>query len=302
MTTSPVLDDQPMTRDLNAILEAPVFVVGAPRSGTTWVQRMLLGHPAICGGQESHFFDVLGSPLLASFQAIGGPNRDVGLACYWERPALVDRIADLWRQTFRDLVERTPTATVLLEKSPGHARQLPLIAEVLPGARFIHVIRDSRSVVASLLAAGRADWGQSWAPKRARDAAVTWWQHVHDARRAAAELAKPYLEVHYEDLRRDPAAGLARLFAFIGVACPAEQIDQIVAEQDFQRQKQLGGTPLARTGDAAHNPAAEPRGFFRGGAIDSWRRELTLAEKLVTWRFTRRMMWECGYTWTGRQP
>jgi hypothetical protein len=34
---------------------APALLVGAPRSGTTWLQRMLLAHPDCCGGQESHF-------------------------------------------------------------------------------------------------------------------------------------------------------------------------------------------------------------------------------------------------------
>ena len=44
----------------------PVFIVGAQRSGTTWVQRLLCSHPRIVGGQESHLFS-----------AYGGAPRDV---------------------------------------------------------------------------------------------------------------------------------------------------------------------------------------------------------------------------------
>ena len=40
-----------------------VFVVGAQRSGTTWLQRLLLEDPRCCGGQEAHFFATFGRVL-----------------------------------------------------------------------------------------------------------------------------------------------------------------------------------------------------------------------------------------------
>src|SRR5687768_17973655 len=49
--------------DATDATDAPVFVIGSPRSGTTWVQRLLVAHPAVCGGQESHFFAAFGPPL-----------------------------------------------------------------------------------------------------------------------------------------------------------------------------------------------------------------------------------------------
>ena len=46
----------PSTNHVREIIEAPVFIIGCQRSGTTWLQRLLISHPSLCGGQESHFF------------------------------------------------------------------------------------------------------------------------------------------------------------------------------------------------------------------------------------------------------
>ena len=64
------------------LLLRPLFIVGAPRSGTTWVQRLLLSHPAIRGGQESNFFCAFG-PVLQMYRFGETPGRLAGLPNYW---------------------------------------------------------------------------------------------------------------------------------------------------------------------------------------------------------------------------
>lgn len=51
-------------------------------------------------------------------------------------------------------------ATRLLEKTPAHARQLELIRAVRPGARFVHLVRDPRATVASLIEKSRRPFGE----------------------------------------------------------------------------------------------------------------------------------------------
>ena len=34
-----------------------VFIIGAPRSGTTWLQTMLAAHPSVCTSVELTLFD-----------------------------------------------------------------------------------------------------------------------------------------------------------------------------------------------------------------------------------------------------
>src|SRR5713226_3907199 len=47
----PSLTRAPWTRDLDL-----VFLVGSPRSGTTWLQGLIASHPAVHTGPETQFF------------------------------------------------------------------------------------------------------------------------------------------------------------------------------------------------------------------------------------------------------
>ncbi|MFM7260537.1 MAG: sulfotransferase family protein, partial [bacterium] len=136
------------------IIERPLLVVGAPRSGTTWLIRTLLQDRRLVGGQESHFLKTFGASLRAFDEQRGRP-RPTGLACYWRRAELVDELQRLWRKTFEPMVALRPEARLLVEKTPDHALWLDVAREVVPGARVLHIVRDSRAVVASLLAASK---------------------------------------------------------------------------------------------------------------------------------------------------
>src|SRR5439155_20968488 len=84
--------------DSEQILLRPVFIIGAPRSGTTWVQRLMLSHPAIRGGQESNFFMAFAG-VLQTFYRVEQTSRKVGLANYWTEPALPEELRGLSRTT-----------------------------------------------------------------------------------------------------------------------------------------------------------------------------------------------------------
>jgi len=294
----------PVSVDPEQILLRPLFIVGAPRSGTTWVQRLLLSHPAIRGGQESNFFCAFG-PILHMYRYGEQPGRLAGLPNYWTEPQLIDEIRGLWRRTMQGFIAPGPDGTppaLLVEKTPGHALFMDVIMKVLPEARFVHVIRDSRSVAASLLAAKKDDWAKMWAPTKARDAALTWYQHVTAARKFGKTLPpEKYMEVFYEDFHANPAANLTRLLDYLNLPLPAARVNEIVAEQSFEKQKAIGGTPFARLGKFENAKITEPKGFFRSGKADGWRQELSWRQKLTVWRFTRRLMASCGYKWGGRQ-
>lgn len=283
------------------ILDKPVLVVGAPRSGTTWVQRLLLNHPAIAGGQESSFFTAF-APALAVFQSNGERHRFTGLDNYWTADALSGEIRALWHKTMQPMIR--PQTRIVVEKSPDHALCMPDIHYLLPEAKFIHVIRDSRAVAASLMAASKEEWGKGWTQSDPVDAAARWRRSVKAARKAGAMLGPSlYREVFYEDLLADPLPHLRGLFEFIGVEVFDEELKRIVEEQKFEKQVAIGGTPFQRAGEVARkaNAAKEPKGFFRKGKADSWKTELGFFQQLTIWRHTRHLMRECGYDYQGRR-
>jgi hypothetical protein len=273
-----------------AITDAPLFIVGAPRSGTTWVQRLLLDHPQVCGGQESHFFPGFAYPM-EMFDPMPPGERPVNLSTYWTREAFFEELRGLWRRTMTPIVTAKPTATILVEKTPQHAQYMNRIIDLLPGSRFIHVIRDSRAVVASLLAASRQPWGSRWAPSDALTAARIWKSHVLQASTAGASLGPGrYTTVHFEQLCADPVQHIVRLFAFIGLDV-TEQWARISVDAHTLSNEKVSAAA-----------SSEPPGFYRNGSTESWRKELSFAQKRITWKYTGPLMLQNGYTrdgWNG---
>lgn len=52
-----------------------------------------------------------------------------------------------------------------IEKTPNHCQFIPEIVQMLPNCRIIHIIRDPRDVVSSMLAASKTSIGADWAQK-----------------------------------------------------------------------------------------------------------------------------------------
>lgn len=277
-----------------SIALTPVLIVGPPRSGTSWVQRILLSDPRVCGGQETHFFSVFG-PVLFSFYAHQKLGRNVGLPSYWSEQQWQDEIRSLWIKTITPIIEAVPDAQVLVEKTPDHAMALPEILRLLPGSKVIHVVRDSRAVTASLLAASQG-WGSGWAPRGAREASIMWYRYTRAALAAGRQMGPgQYLLVRYEDLQRDGPAEAGRLFKFIGLDKSHQSLRELIDQQAFSRQKACA-SPIP----VVQGNALEPDGFFRKGTVNSWREDLTFRQKLVVWRYTRKLMRQLGYSWGGR--
>jgi len=282
--------------NIDDVIMSPLFIVGAPRSGTTWLQRMFLSHPSVAGGQETNFFTFF-APAITSVELVPTDNeRVVGLSPYWAKRDFYEEIKVLWKKTFTPLISENEGHSLLVEKTPDHCFQMESIKKILPNSKFIHIIRDSRSVVASMLAASQ-DWGRHWAPSCAKDASIKWWRSVTSGRLNGSDLNEyEYLEVHYESLLAHPKIELERIFDFSDLTYNDELITKIVEENCFDKQKNSTKAAFVATqGDQL----IEPKGFHRKGTTDSWKTDLSWIEKLIVWRYTRRLMRECGYTWRG---
>lgn len=190
-----------------------VFVVGCPRSGTTLVQAMLARHPDVLALAETAFF-----PQLYGDEALRWGDRDarpprryvrarMGLARRQARAALVtiqgrlalDAPLPPWplrlascAQRFVSLLDTRADADgrgTWVEKTPCHLLYIPEITRVVPGARFVHVIRRGEDVLASMADAnlrfvanrafggGTVLWSRRW-----NRAAQIHREHARDAR------------------------------------------------------------------------------------------------------------------------
>ncbi len=115
--------------------EQPVFVVGMPRSGTTLVEQIVASHPRAAGVGE-----------LANMQAIGAVPGDTGpdQPPYPANLAAVtdDFITGLAGKYLQSYPERARPFDRVIDKTPGNALLIGLLAVMFPNARFIHCRRD----------------------------------------------------------------------------------------------------------------------------------------------------------------
>lgn len=236
---------------------SPIFVVGAPRSGTTLLQYMLRSHPRISlPTGESHFI----VPLCATPHAFGDLSqldnvRRLLEEMYRRNADFLDTdlhgigfdieslAAELWKEG-----RHTPQTIIsgLFEKNahgegkarwgdktPYYVRHLPKIVEWFPGAQVIHLIRDGRDCSLSLFNR-RHDFDVYNAYYAAK-----YWQHFVEVGREHGKRLGPdqYHEILYKDLVADPETTMAEICAYLH----EEYSDSVV---HFKKANQAGKTPL----------------------------------------------------------
>ena len=280
-----------------------VFVVGCPRSGTTWVQRLLSCHPQVVTGQESNLFtDSIGLQLRRWRQGLALQERGgVGLACYFTEPELLELLRDFMGKLLQRMLEPLTADQFFVEKTPEHALYVAEIIELLPASRIIHVLRDPRDVVASLLAASRT-WASesSWAPRGARQAAELWMKTVNTVHKAArAADADHFLELHYEDLHRSPIETLRRIRDFMALEWSNDEMRVALEATRLTPSGSGGSQPvIPLSGQAAIVSGArviDPDGFLRRGAPGGWKSDLSFAQKLWVWKIAYDCARKNGY-------
>lgn len=198
-------------------LDAPIFVGGVPRSGTTLVRVVLDSHSRIACGPE-----LRATPHVCELCDMIERRIDPALAAaYGYTPDTVTAsFARLMASLLRPGLQASGKARIA-EKTPANGRWFGKLRQLFPDCHQVHVVRDGRDVVASLL-------GQDWRDGRtgqlfdyvqdARAAARLWATQIADARRAREEAGADgrFHELRYEDVVQDPRGTLQRLFDFLG--------------------------------------------------------------------------------------
>ena len=249
------------------------FLCGAPKSGTTWLQRVLDAHPEIACAGEGHFADRLQEGLVNAFRYYNEQQETVARLVYEGEPfyqGLNQRLLDYTLESLMALVATQrpigPEVRWIGDKTPRYTFYLDALWRLMPEARVIHIIRDGRDVVVSSLhhakRSGVADALDRDGPgflKNVGDYARIWADNVAAARRHAADRPDRYLEVRYEDLHADPMGLLGQVAGFLGVADGEEVWRPCLEAADFRR--------LAKRKQGEENAGS----FYRKGVAGDWR-------------------------------
>lgn len=111
------------------------FLIGSPRSGTTILENILNCHEHIAELYEPYY-------LWENFFNAG--KSDV-----WDKNDLNDDAINRIRKEFK-IFARKSHKPIVLDKSPAHAYNIPVILTVFPEAKWIHIVRDGRDVTLSI--------------------------------------------------------------------------------------------------------------------------------------------------------
>ena len=108
-----------------------VFLVGCPRSGTTWLQKLLASHPRIRSGEESHFFSLYVGPQLRSWNdqktrhLDGRLGHAAGPQAYFREEEFRAILKNYLAALLKPIVDGLEPEELFLEKTPSHALYIP---------------------------------------------------------------------------------------------------------------------------------------------------------------------------------
>jgi hypothetical protein len=280
-----------------------VFLVGCGRSGTTWLQRLLATHPQIKTGQESTLFLFYIGPQLRAWRkelrTLSTGRGGTGLRAYLREEEFLKIVRGEMLQFMEPMVGELPPGHLFLEKTPSHCLFIPEILQMLPKARFIHILRDGRDVVASYRAASETIWKNFWQLSAYR-ASKLWVQHVEAVRKAQKNLTpQQFYEVRYEQLLDSPQPVLQNICRFLGLQWKEEDVEEAIKRNEAKVAPKTA-TPIPLKGDFAviSGPQVKhPAGFIRKAKYGSWKEDLSPTEKMVTWAVAWRRLAKEGYPW-----
>jgi hypothetical protein len=286
-------------RTQGALEKEFLYIIGAPRSGTTWLQLMLAAHPAVCASAELRLYSKYIAPWLQSWneeaRLTEGGRPYIGLPVLWKADELHNFLEQFLDQVYSKVLATKPEATHILDKHPGYALCVENIHCFVPRARFIHLVRDGRDVAVSLFAASRElGW---FARKPLHDYAELWQQRVLAARKAKSLPGCRYFELRYEDLSASPAEVLKGVFDFCALDASDALIADIVEKHTIENLKLSRPTPV--------NGVKLPEGHFREGKVGNWSRHFKAGQRYLFDKVAGGLLRELGYAragWWAERP
>jgi hypothetical protein len=256
----------------------PIFIGGAPRSGTTLLRAIIDAHPSIACGPELRAIPSL-CALRASIEATAGEGlrRDYSVG-----PGELDRAFAAAIASFLEPRRRASGKARIAEKTPANVLHFPALRRLFPAAPLIAIHRDPRDVVASLLS---MDWRDGRSGERleiTRDpvaGARLWLLSVETALQMSGDAG--FFLTSYEALVDEPDAVKASLFRFLGEPFDAQALRHDVSFDPASGEHEPSNTRVAGPIDRA--------------SVGRWRRELSRDARRAVEEIAGPFMTRLGY-------
>ena len=235
--------------------QAPIFIIGCGRSGTTLLGELFAKHPEVSYRYEPYNLWAAVDPITDFLQ----------LYSRGEHHCLLDASSATTRAQlrFRRLMS-VPAGLTLVEKNPVNALRIDYLESLEPDARFVHIVRDGVDVARSIEKVARItkkmafrpplnDWwgvGDAKWPALKLDGrkagyhseevrqlrtdsqrgAYEWLLSLHEIEARRARLGSRLVEFRYQDLTEYPRDTLRTVMESLGLACPSSWLGEAAAQ------------------------------------------------------------------------
>lgn len=210
-----------------------IFVIGAPRSGTTLLSSMLNAHSEIAIPYESNFmvhcYKKYGlNPDLSNSSDLEKLINEILSGYFVSKWKPEVKMEDLDYRNCKDLPSlineiyrsyaKMKGKSKWGDKTPGYTTDINVLNRIFPNAKYIHIIRDGRDVALSLV-------GKSWGPSNFPSAIRLWRDMVKICHVQLAMLPQDrFIEIRFEDLVRAPEQNLKQISLLLDIDFEDEMI------------------------------------------------------------------------------
>lgn len=294
-----------------SVEERMIWVLGSPRSGSTWLLRMLGDHPEVVAVNEPLIGWFLG-PFLSDLPGWDSSVLDISNFTMRRMQAekadqfFATEFSDVWSPALGKMMRRrfaahsvrhppergSASKAVIAIQEPNGSQSADVLMRSLPRSRFVFLLRDGRDVVDSELAANlsgswleRAFPGSRGLPEErrlefVRQSARRWLWRTQVVQQAYEQHPGPRKLIRYEELLADPLAHLETLLEWMGKDLSKPELSAITDRHAFERM------PQSERGE---------KGFYRAASPGLWRENLSADEQAAVHEIIGSQLVELGY-------
>ena len=219
-----------------------IFIIGVPRSGTSWLYEMISAHDDVFSLNGSNtFLHQYMFPLEDLYylekQTFTDRGFTRGLASKLSKVEFEKLISDFILRFYNFMPEKQ---NYYVEKATDITSEMMKIRKYIPNSKFIHIIRDGRNSTISRIK-NRKAYGRPFGVKNVYEGAIGWKQQIEEARKNSISFSSDVLEIRYEDILYKPDYYLTKIFQHIGLKSEEKIISEICDK--FNHKKRLLSKP-----------------------------------------------------------
>jgi hypothetical protein len=235
-------------------VDCPIFIVGAPRSGTNIFYRTFAKHPDLAW--ISNITKKFPSSLWLTriIMLFRNDHRPTEANNVWQKFAGNDDeslgrddVTAAARKYFHKVLQNNLqifSKSRFVNKCPGNSVRIDFLKEIFPDAIFIHIIRDGRAAAYSIMRSRLEHSGAYWSVKPpgwqdlleqplVNACALQWKMTVEAILQSAKKLpVAQYMEVKYEEFVARPAEKFEQVGEKCGLVWQDDLLQKITAGMD----------------------------------------------------------------------